>query len=270
MMATLANARVDQVRGEHFFPISAFVMTAVLVGGFSLQYAMGRSSFGAPISVHIHAFVFFGWAFLYLLQNWLATWGAIALHRRLGWLALGWIPALVVMGFYITISSVQRGRSPFFFRPAYFLIMNPMSVLIFAGLAIAALLMRRRTQWHRRLMFCAMTPLLGPGFGRILPMPLMIPWAEWGVFVAIILFPLAGILRDWRHEGKVHAAWWWGVAVIAGGQVAMSAIAFSPIGTALYDMATAGTAGAAYPPLAFPPPPGPISATLPPAPSDLQ
>ena len=30
--------------------------------------------------------------------------------------------------------------------------------------------MRRRTDWHRRLMFCGMAILTGPGLGRLLPM----------------------------------------------------------------------------------------------------
>lgn len=268
-MAALADMGTARARDERFFLISALIMTAVLVSGFSLQYAMGRSSFGAPVSLHIHAFIFFGWAFLYLLQNILAALNNRAWHRRLGWLALGWIPALVIMGFYITISSVQRGRTPFFFRPAYFLIMNPMSVLIFAALATAAIIMRRRTQWHRRLMFCAMTPLLGPGFGRLLPMPLMIPWAEWGVFAAIMLFPSAGMIRDLRATGRIHAAWWWGASIITGGQMAMTLIAVSPAGPAIYDAVTKDTAGAAYPPMAFPPPPAAMS-SAPPMVSDLQ
>lgn len=266
-MAALAD--MGTARDERFFLISALIMTAVLVSGFSLQYAMGRSSFGAPVSLHIHAFIFFGWAFLYLLQNILAAQNNRAWHRRLGWLALGWIPALVIMGFYITISSVQRGRTPFFFRPAYFLIMNPMSVLIFAGLAIAAIMIRRRTQWHRRLMFCAMTPLLGPGFGRILPMPLMIPWAEWGVFAAIMLFPLAGMIRDLHTTGRIHVSWWWGSGVITAGQIAMTLIAVSPAGPVIYQAITKGTAGAAYAPMEFPPLPDALSSVQP-AVSDQQ
>lgn len=255
-MATLAGRRSGVGREERFFLISAVLMAVILIGGFSLQLAMGRSSFRVPLYVHLHAMIFFGWTTLYLLQVALAATGSTGLHRRLGWLSVGWIPAMVVMGTYITVASVRDGRTPFFFQPGYFLVLNPLSILVFAGLASAAIVMRRHTQWHRRLMFCAMTEILGPGFGRILPLPLLIPHAAWAVFAAIMLFPIAGIMRDMRLYGRVHPAWWWGTATLIVAQVATDLISFSPAGIALYEMVTAGSRGAALAPLAFPPSPG--------------
>ena len=217
---------------------------------------MGRSSFGAPLAVHVHAVLFFGWSFFYLLQTGLAVGGNRTWHRRLGWLAIGWVPALVAMGFYITITSIRHGRAPFFFLPGQFLILDPLSVLTFAGLTGTAIAMRRKTQWHRRLLYCGMTELLGPGFGRLLPMPLMIPWADWGVFAAIMLFPLAGVIRDLRATGRVHPAWWVGIGVLTAAQLAIMPMARSPMGLALYEAVVAGTPAAAQAPLTYPPPPG--------------
>ena len=48
-------------RDDRFFLNGAFVMTLVLVAGFSVQLAMGRSSFSSPPLVHAHAIVFMGW-----------------------------------------------------------------------------------------------------------------------------------------------------------------------------------------------------------------
>src|SRR3569623_1202013 len=112
-MATLAQApQAVLPRDERFFMIGAVVMTLVLVAGFSLQLAMGRSSFSEPWPVHLHAFLFFGWTTLYLTQNALVASGNVAVHRRLGWLALGWIPAMVVVGTWLTIRLAQRGGLP--------------------------------------------------------------------------------------------------------------------------------------------------------------
>jgi hypothetical protein len=99
-------------------------MALVLVAGFSIQLAMGRSTFASPVSVHLHALIFFGWTVLYVLQNGLIATGSVALHKRLGWLATIWVPAMVVMGIYVTVSMVQRGAVPFIFQPLYFLVMN--------------------------------------------------------------------------------------------------------------------------------------------------
>jgi hypothetical protein len=255
-MATLAPKSTRFGSDERFFAISAIVMTLILVAGFSTSIAFGRSSFGAPLRVHVHAFVFFGWTMLYFAQNLLVGRGYRTIHKQLGWLAVGWIPAMVAMGTLVTVAMVREGHAPFFFQPLYFLVMNPLSVLVFAGLMTAAIVMRKRTQWHRRLAFGGMTVLLGPGFGRLLPMPLMIPYAGWGVYAAVMLFPLAGVIRDLRRTGRVQTAWWVVIATITAMQVTIDLVTFSPAGLALYDRVTAGSPGAAVDPLAFPPFPG--------------
>ena len=87
-----------------------------------------------------------------------------------------------------------------------FLVFNPLTLFAFAGLTAAAIVMRRRTDWHRRLHLCGMTLLLGPGFGRLLPMPLLPPFAFEAVFAASMLFPLAGVISDLRRTGRIHPA----------------------------------------------------------------
>lgn len=243
-------------RDDRFFLYSALAMAAIVTFGFSLQLGMGRSSFAAPVLVHVHALVFMGWVAIYVAQTAFAVTGSLALHRRLGWLALGWVIAMVILGTTVTVSMARRGHVPFFFEPAYFLVMNPLSVLTFAGLTVAAVLQRRRTAWHRRLHCCAMAFLIGPAWGRILPLPLLMPYAGWAVFAAVLLVPLAGMIVDRRRRGAVHPAWWWGVGTMTAAQVAMGLIAYSPAGRAIYRAVTAGSPGAAVPPLDFPPPPG--------------
>lgn len=253
-MATLAEPFRAPARDDtRFFLTMAIVMALTIAAGFSLQLAMGRSSFGAPIHVHVHALVFFGWTMLYVAQNALAASGSIALHRRLGWLGAAWMTAMPVVGIYTTVLMVQRGAAPFFFQPAYFLVMNSLSVLAFFGLGVAAILLRRRTDWHRRLHYCGMSVLTGPAFGRLLPMPLLIPWAGWVVFAATLIFPLIGIAADRRRTGSVHPAWWWGLGAMVAMQLAIVLIGESSLGVALYDLAVAGTPGAALAPLAYPP-----------------
>ena len=254
-MATRLYARPRVLPDARFYLIGALLMMAVLVLGFSMQLAAGRSSFAAPPLVHVHGVLFFGWAVFYVLQTALASTGSLATHRRLGWFAAVWAPSMVVMGIWVTVAMVRRGAVPFVFAPAYFLVMNPLNILTFAALTAAGIRLRRQTQYHRRLLFCAMASLTGPGIGRLLPMPLLIPYAAWAVFVVVMLFPLAGAIRDIRTSGRVHPAWWWGMGSIAGAQIAMSLIAYGPVGAALYDFVTLGSPGADVPPLAYPPMP---------------
>jgi hypothetical protein len=256
-MTTIAEELPASGGGDdRFFLGGAFAMTVVIVAGFSVQLAMGRSSFSSPPLVHAHAIVFMGWVAIYLLQNVFATTGRMALHRPLGWIAAAWMAPMLGLGCAVTVAIVRRGGVPFFFRPLQFLIFDPVTLFTFAGLTVAAILLRRQTDWHRRLHFCGMTLLLGPGFGRLLPVPFLAPWAWEAIVVACLLFPAAGMLSDLRRSGRVHAAWGCGVAAIIGSALVTEAITYSPMGGAIYRTAVAGSPGAAVSPLDFPPPPG--------------
>src|SRR3546814_1945511 len=58
--------RARGVREHRFFFVSACVMAATIVAGFSLQWLMGRSTLRAPLHVHIHAWLFMGWTAFYV------------------------------------------------------------------------------------------------------------------------------------------------------------------------------------------------------------
>jgi hypothetical protein len=244
-MASIAGVRPKYTSEHKFFLTMAIVMAAIIVAGFSVNVALGRSTFASPLIVHVHAFVFFGWVALYVLQNALVTVGSVQLHKRLGWLAVGWVPAMVVLAVVMTLHSVRTRGGPPFLDLNEFLIGNSLGILYFAGMVGAAILMRRRTAWHRRLMYCGMTALVGPGIGRLLPMPFLIPWGWWvAAFLFPLIFSLVGIAGDLRRTGRVHPAWWWGVGVLCIMQIATDLIAYSPVGYAVTRAAVAGTPGA--------------------------
>jgi hypothetical protein len=256
-MATLAPTQQQGGTADSFFRTLAIAMALTIVAGFSLNFAMGRSTFAARPLVHLHGLAFMGWVALFVTQAWLATRGPIALHRKLGWVGAGWIAVLIGMGIWITVDRVMLGTAPFFFRPQYFLIANPLGVFCFALLAWGAIRMRKQTDWHMRLHICAMAAIIGPAFGRLLPMPLLIPHAYDIAVLAGLVFPLVGMIRDWRRDGRVHPAWWAGVLAILATLPLAHLIAYSPVGDAIYGAVTAGHPGANVPGLEFaPPPPG--------------
>ena len=243
-MATIPFS-ADTDRGEaRFFFTMACIMAASIVAGFGFNAAVGRSSFGAPLLVHIHAWVFMGWVGLYLAQNALIFSGNVALHRRLGWLSALFIPAMVVMGVLITRHSLQTTGGPPFFDQNQFLISNPIQLLGFAGMVGWAVAARKNTGWHRRLMFCAFAMLTGPGVGRLLPNPFLIPYAWYAsAILPAVLFPAIGMLADKRRYGAVHPAWLWGVATVLGIQLVADLVAYSDWGIAFTRDFLAGTPG---------------------------
>lgn len=256
-MATIADAPHGIAREHRFFLTMAIVMAAVIVGGFATNLLLGRSSFALPLIYHVHAFVFFGWVAIYVTQNALIAGGAVHIHRRLGWLALAWVPAMVALGLAVTYHAVRTHGGPPFFDLNEFLIGNSFGLLCFAGLVAAAIMLRRRTDWHRRLMFCGMAVLTGPGFGRLLPTPLFIPWAWLVVALAVpLVLPLIGMIFDRRRTGRVHRAWLWGAGAMIAAYALAELVAYSPPGRALTEWVVAGTPGAERDWRAhFPPPP---------------
>ena len=262
-MATLAGSmRTDpdvqaEPRGDTFYAKLAIIMALTVVAGFSLQLAMGRSTFASPLRVHVHAVLFMGWVAIFVLQSQFATRGPIALHRKLGWLAVGWMFAMLAAAMVVIVAMARNGTVPFFFTPQHFLIADPLTLLGFMGLTGAAVVLRRDTEWHARLHISGMAILTGPAFGRIIPMPLLIPYAFEAAGVGSALFLVAGIVRDKRRSGAVHPAWWVGLATLVGTLVLARLLADSAIGDAIYQAVVAGYPGQAIAGMAYPAPPPP-------------
>jgi hypothetical protein len=253
-MATAASPQRTPVEGTRFFLIMTLVMATVIIAGFSLNLAMGRSSFAAPWPYHVHGMIFMGWLGLYLAQVLTIATGNIALHRQLGKFAYVWIPAMVATGLMIILTSIRGSGGPFFFSQNEFLISNIAGLLVFGGLALWALQVQRYSGWHRRLMLVALSALTGPGLGRLLPMPLLIPNA-WPIAVsASFIFGVIAMLADWRANGRVHPAYWWGMGINVGAFLASMVLAYSPLGYAITEAVIAGTPGAERPMGPFLPP----------------
>lgn len=255
-MATVAVASNDSaIRGNtRFFTIMAFIMAFVIVAGFSLNLAMGRSSFAVPIAYHIHALIFMSWIGLHLAQHVTASSGNWALHRKVGKLAYAWVPAMVLAGCTIMIVVARSTGGPFFFAVNEFLISNFIGLLTFGGLAWWALRRQRYNGWHRRLMLVSMSILTGPGIGRILPMPLLIPNSWIIIFGLTLIFPIVGMVADKRKFGHVHPAYWWGTGIVVGTFAASMLLTYSSPGYAFTEWVVAGTPGAERPMEAFLPP----------------
>jgi hypothetical protein len=231
------------------------LMALVFVAGFLNQYLMGRSTFAAPLVTHAHGIVFFGWVALSTAQAWAAALGRFELHRPLGWLGAAWLVMMLAMGFAIMLTVVGEGRTPFFFQPQVFLLENLATLLCFAGLTVAAIMLRHDSGWHRRLHLCALAALMGPAFGRLLPMPLMTPWAMEIATVPGLLFPAWLAWREWREDGRLHPAWVPGLLAVPLAMTLAWLLAHAAVGESLYAAAVAGKPGANVEGLAFAPPP---------------
>jgi len=228
-MATIADTRIHPVARERFFFfVMALVIAATTISGFVLQLAMGRSTFASPWWVHVHGVTFMGWLGIYLTQNYLIWRGETALHRKLGPIAAAYVCWMVVVGISVNTLTAINHRVPPFFEPNVFLVMDWLTVLTFAGLTLAGVAMRGRTDWHRRLMLCGAIQVMTPGVGRLLPLPFMGTWIIWSIWAVMLVYISVAVAYDLRTRGKIHPAYFWGFGAITLAVALMRPIAFTP------------------------------------------
>ncbi|MFM5917458.1 MAG: hypothetical protein ACKOOL_07995 [Novosphingobium sp.] len=255
-MATLASDFRPEPTTDRPPTGMAYAMALTVIAGFSLQWFAGRSTFHSPLVVHAHALTFMGWVAIFVTQATLGARGQIDQHRKLAKLAIAWMGLMIVMGTVVTVRMIRNGTVPFFFRPQHFLIFDPMSVLFFAGMVLYAVSRRSQTDWHVRLQLGAMAILMGPAFGRLLPMPLLQPWSWECAAAACAIFPLIGMGIDLKRRGSVHPAWYVSLGALIAMVVVTDAVTYSALGDSLYHMASAGYPGATVPGLEFGTSPG--------------
>lgn len=216
-MATIASSVPSAAQRERaFFFYMALAVVVTVFAGFGFNFAMGISSIHSPWWVHLHAMSMMTWIALFVTQNWLVYRGNVTAHRTLGPLAAAWSVWIVGLGFVVTAADVSTHRVPPFFHPNFFLVMDWLNMAVFAGLVIAAVRLRNRSDWHKRLMLGAMLNLLAVAWGR-LTLPFI--FDQRGIWLEIpILGTYFGIamLYDKRTRGSVHPAYFWGAAALVG------------------------------------------------------
>lgn len=226
-MATVPDLRTTYHRDHLFFFSIAVALGANVVLGFGTNALAGRVDIPhVPFWVHLHGLTFLSWMALYIYQNWLILKGDVARHRQLGWLGAVIAVAVIAMGLFTSLAAIHLHRQAPFFTPNFFLSLILLTLIGFGGLVGAAIAMRRRTEWHRRLMLCATILLINPAWGRLVPMPLLgQEMGQWAIFGGLMLYAAWAVIHDLRTRGRVHPAYRWGFGTIVAWQVLMAPLA---------------------------------------------
>ncbi|MGZ3172435.1 MAG: hypothetical protein ACXU7G_05020 [Croceibacterium sp.] len=229
-MATIATPDPSALQRERaFFFYMALAVVVTVLAGFGFFFAIGASSIYSPWWVHLHALSMMTWVGLFVTQNWLVYRGNVTAHRTLGPIAAGWSAWIVVLGFVVTAMDVSTHRVPPFFQPNYFLMMDWLNMVAFGRLAFAAIRLRNRSDWHKRLMLGAMLNLISVAWGR-LTLPFI--FDQRGIWLVMIVLLVgyfgAGMLYDKRTRGAVHPAYFWGAGTLVGWVSLSFAVAWLP------------------------------------------
>lgn len=203
-----------------FFSATALTQVVLIVWGFSPTYFLRAGSDLPPLLplLHVHGALFTAWLVLLLTQTTLVAARRTPVHRRLGIAGMVLAAAMFVVGYLAAIDAAQRGSALPGMTPQAFLIIPILGIVAFAGLVAAAFGLRRRPDYHKRLMMLATTGgLMGAGIARI---PAMASAGPLGFFGVPDLFVVALALYDLAMLRRIHPA------TVAGGAfiVALQAV----------------------------------------------
>jgi hypothetical protein len=222
-------ARRGFMADQAFFARYAIFIALFILFGFAQFSLRGFVDIRSmPPVIHAHAVVMVAWLGLFVVQNQLIHRGELAIHRKLGWVSTVVVAAVAVMGCTVGYVAVARHIVPPFFTAPYFLALTFISATSFAAVVAWAVSLRRRTEWHRRIMFGATFILLEPALGRLLPMPVLGGYGE-----SIALFVQLGFVavlarHDRKVLGSVHPATFACAAILVAEHSAVSLVAMLP------------------------------------------
>jgi len=199
------NAVVSRPR---FHVIAVVGVAALVVAGFARTFYL-RYWFDAPPLtrlLYIHGFLFTAWLALHFTQARLIAARRADLHRRLGIIGAVVGYSMLAVGIVTAVEAAALGRPPNGIPPLVFMSIPIGTIVAFAALLTAALVMRRRADYHKRLMLLATIALVIPGAARLSTWFGAPPNPVIGMVATVLLIAWCCI-EDWRRIGRVHAAY---------------------------------------------------------------
>ncbi|MGB7848994.1 MAG: hypothetical protein WBL63_25495 [Candidatus Acidiferrum sp.] len=200
----------------------SLLIAVVVVYGFShtVDNKLIHANPRRPILLWVHAMLFSSWVGFYITQSVLVRIRKVKLHRTLGWAGAALGTSMVVVGPWVAVvmarfDSSQLHRAN---RDA-FLIVPLSDMAAFAICFVLAILWRKNSERHRRLMLIATCVLMGAAFGRI---PIMhSPLFFYGGVDGLILL---GALRDLAVSRRIHTVYLIAIPLLVAGQAAASQV----------------------------------------------
>jgi hypothetical protein len=220
---------------RRFYGGMAVAMGLTVLAGFARTY-YGPLAIGGPRAtlsggpwtdvVHAHAAFFTTWVVLFIVQTALVANRRVAVHRKLGIAGAVLAAAMVVAGLSIAIATGARGSAPAGADPLEFLVVPLFDLLLFSGFIIAALVMRRQKEAHKRLMLLAYVSIITAAVARLPGVLTMGPPVFFGLSFGFVII---GAIYDFISRRHVHKVYWIGGAIILISVPLRLAISTTPI-----------------------------------------
>jgi hypothetical protein len=165
------NTAVTRLAGERRFYVGAALgVVIVVLAGFSVDVDLLRDMSSLSALVRLHGVVMLGWIALFVTQTVLVARRRVDLHRRLGIFGAVLAGVVVIADTATAVVAFRLGGdhlppgvpAPLFIAFALF------DLLTFAILVGGGIALRRRSDWHKRLMLLAAIMVLDAALARFI------------------------------------------------------------------------------------------------------
>lgn len=210
---------------RNFYFHMALACMAVAFIGFAPTYWMplAHRSFSASSVIHIHGLLFFAWTMYFVFQSRLVSSGQTMRHREWGLLGVSFATAMSIFGIFAAVNLMKQASGLGMKDEGIAFAIVPLSgIAFFAATFTLAILARRQSETHKRLMLLAAISILDAAVARwfltflappgaVGPPPVQVTIVP--ALVAYLLLAVA-IVRDWRVEGRPHPVYIYGGATL--------------------------------------------------------
>jgi len=197
-------------RATLFYVGFALAGLLVVALGFGVTYVlpMARRTFFAPWFVHLHGATALGWILLLIGQAVLVRWRRTPLHRRIGQLALPLALLVWASGIATAVWAAQRDLPEQGIAATSSMAGTVTGLSLYLMLVGAAVAMRRRPDWHKRLAMLATIQVLWPAFFRLRHLLPAVPNPDVTFAFVLAYSPIVvAAVRDYWRCGKIHPVW---------------------------------------------------------------
>lgn len=210
------TTRSAEILYRYFYFIMSLVIAGVVIYGFShtVDENLIHPAYPRPLVLYFHAATFAGWVVLLITQSALIRTRNVRLHRKLGLCALALAITIPIIGIATGIAMARFNTQHGSKDATEFLIVPIFDMVAFTIVAGLAILWRKKTEYHRRLMFLATCGLTIAAFNRF---PASIVPGNWG-YAAVDVLILLGVGRDLFVTKRIHPVYVYGLPMMILGQ----------------------------------------------------
>ena len=228
------GAKVNRGASDRRLYAGVAAGTALIIFvGFAQTYYL-KGLFGTPqlrLLLHIHGLVMTAWLVLFFVQVRLVAMRRTDLHRRLGVVGAVVAGLVLIVGTAVALSQghLHLAENETLSEPPLVFLPVPVGILLLFGTFVtAAILLRRRSDSHKRLMALSCLSILPPGIDR-LPLHFIENAGRLTLFGLNDLCVVICVAYDAFKNRRLHPAWVWGCALFVSLQILTLMIRDTPV-----------------------------------------